>query len=149
MFNNQKPNEILLEKPPRSESPSLNCHFLQHQQSPEPQPTPNRPHTYSRAAHMTHAESFSPHLTPHSILPSIFSRAPASPHPLHVDVKAVKAVKGRTKMRLRWSYKLPVTNCAFKVCEWSACGIPVLISPRRFTEFVKLTLSHFTLFACI
>ncbi|KAF5870917.1 uncharacterized protein Bfra_009472 [Botrytis fragariae] len=42
---------------------------------------------------------------------------------------------------------IPVTNCTFEASKWSADVIPVLLSPRRFTEFVEI--SHSMLVACI
>ncbi|KAF7914415.1 uncharacterized protein EAF01_000821 [Botrytis porri] len=102
-------------------------------------------------------ESFSPHLT------SLFLTAsfPASriTQPLHPNISYIldspfprrnsSAATAKRSTENEPEMVIPVTNWEVEAGKWSACGIPVLISPRRFTEFVELRLSYFKLVACI
>ncbi|TEY87487.1 hypothetical protein BOTCAL_0001g00130 [Botryotinia calthae] len=97
------------------------------------------------------AESFSPHLTLHSI----HSQFPVLHNLLHVDISPDSpfprrnqyAAVAKTSTKNEAEKVIPVTNCPFAASGWSALVIPVLLSPRRLTEFAEL--SHCTLVACI
>ncbi|ATZ57739.1 hypothetical protein BCIN_15g02810 [Botrytis cinerea B05.10] len=97
----------------------------------------------------------SPHI--HLTLRSIHSRFPASHNLLHVDIspdspfprRNQHAAVAKRGTRNEAETVIPVTSCPFEASRWSALVIPVLLSPRRLTEFAAPSPSHCTLVACI